>query len=90
MNRTFSNLFNIPKDLLISLIDIYQAVLSPDHSWLKARFPHGYCRFYPSCSQYSKESVIKFGFVKGLFLSAKRLSRCHPWAEPKVDPVPNS
>jgi putative membrane protein insertion efficiency factor len=90
MKKLANNIFNIPKYLLISIIDIYQSILSPDHSWLKARFPHGYCRFYPSCSQYAKESIARFGFVKGLILSAKRLSRCHPWSEPQVDPVPHS
>jgi len=89
MDKIASKIFNTPKYLLISLIDIYQVVLSPDHSWLKARFPHGYCRFYPSCSQYAKESIVRFGFIKGLFLSAKRLSHCHPWSEPGLDPVPH-
>jgi uncharacterized protein len=88
MNKIANKIFNIPKHLLISLIDVYQATLSPDHSWLKGRFPHGYCRFYPSCSQYTKESVNRFGVIKGSWLGIKRLLRCHPWAEPKLDPVP--
>jgi len=39
MKKLANNIFNIPKYLLISIIDIYQSILSPDHSWLKARFP---------------------------------------------------
>jgi putative membrane protein insertion efficiency factor len=81
-------LINLPKTVAIKLIDIYQLTLSPDHSWLKGHFPHGYCKFYPTCSEYSKQSFEKFGFIKGLILTTKRVSRCHPWAEPKVDLVP--
>ncbi len=80
----------IPKKALIVLINSYQLFFSPDHSWLKMRFPHGYCRYYPSCSQYAKEAVSKFGVFKGLLLGFKRVIRCHPWAEPKVDPVPRN
>jgi putative membrane protein insertion efficiency factor len=90
MNKVVNNILNIPKYLLISIIGIYQATLSPDHSWLKAKFPHGYCRFYPSCSEYSKQAILKFGFIKGSWLSIKRVLRCHPWSEPKLDPVPHS
>jgi len=72
------------------LIAAYQRVLSPDHSWLKHRHPYGYCRHYPTCSQYTKEAITRFGLVKGGLLGAKRVARCNPWAEPSVDPVPNS
>lgn len=90
MNKVTNNILNIPKYLLISLIDIYQAILSPDHSWLKGRFPHGYCRYYPTCSEYAKQSIIRFGLIKGSWLALKRVLRCHPWAEPKIDSVPQS
>ena len=78
----------LPKKTALWLIVFYQRVLSPDHSWIKARFPHGFCRFYPSCSEYSKQSIERFGLIKGGLLGAKRILHCHPWAEPKVDPVP--
>jgi putative membrane protein insertion efficiency factor len=80
--------FFLPRRAAVGLISIYQVLLSPDYSWLKGRFPHGYCRYYPSCSEYSKQSIIKFGIIRGLWLSVKRLVRCHPWAQPQVDPVP--
>jgi putative membrane protein insertion efficiency factor len=79
----------IPKNTLLAVIWVYQKTLSPDHGWFKARHPHGYCRFYPTCSEYAKEAVTKHGVLKGLWLSGKRLIRCHPWAEPKIDNVPN-
>ncbi len=79
----------LPKQIVISLIDLYQRTLSPDHSWLKSRFPHGYCRFYPSCSQYTREAVGRFGAVKGLWLGARRIAKCNPFIQPRVDMVPH-
>ena len=43
------------------------------------------CRFYPSCSQYSKESFEKYGFLKGLYKSTIRVSKCHPWSKGGID-----
>jgi len=46
------------------------------------------CRFYPSCSQYTCESIEHFGIVRGSLLGAYRLLRCHPWHPGGVDEVP--
>lgn len=78
-----------PKKVTTALIGLYQKTLSPDHGWLKAKHPYGYCRFYPTCSEYARTAVGKHGVLKGAALSVKRLLRCHPWAEPKIDHVPN-
>jgi putative membrane protein insertion efficiency factor len=88
INKIKNFIFNLPALIIIALISLYQFLLSPDHSWLKVRFPHGYCRFYPSCSEYAKESVTRFGLLKGARLAIVRLIKCHPWSEPKVDLVP--
>ena len=61
-------------------IRLYQIVLSP------VLGPA--CRFYPSCSQYAIEAIERHGVGKGAWLSAKRLSRCHPWHTGGIDPVP--
>ncbi len=45
------------------------------------------CRFTPSCSEYAAEAMAKHGFLKGAWLGAKRLSRCHPFCEGGYDPV---
>ena len=66
--------------VLILLIRVYQMVLSP--------FLGNHCRFYPSCSSYAIEALEKHGFLRGLWLSLRRISRCHPWHEGGVDPVP--
>jgi putative membrane protein insertion efficiency factor len=65
---------------LISLIRVYQWVISP---MIGPR-----CRFAPSCSQYAVEALKKHGLLKGLWLSVRRISRCHPWGGHGIDPVP--
>lgn len=79
---------NPVKAFVLGLIRLYQKTLSPDHGWYKQNHPYGYCRFYPSCSEYAHQAVSLHGVAKGSALSASRLLRCHPWSEPKVDPVP--
>lgn len=46
------------------------------------------CRYVPTCSTYALESLEAHGLVKGLWLTARRISRCHPWGGQGYDPVP--
>lgn len=48
----------------------------------------GSCRFEPTCSHYSEEAVRRHGYVHGLWLTARRLGRCHPFNPGGYDPVP--
>ncbi len=73
------------KKLLIGTINIYQRTLSPDHGPRKANYPYGYCRHYPTCSEYSKLAIIQHGVIKGVGISAFRIVQCNPLAKPKVD-----
>lgn len=68
------------RTLLLSLIRAYQRFLSP---LLGPR-----CRFYPSCSHYAAEALQTHGVVKGGWLAARRLCRCHPLNPGGLDPVP--
>ncbi|OQX61936.1 MAG: membrane protein insertion efficiency factor YidD [Desulfococcus sp. 4484_241] len=68
------------KKAVMFLIRVYQTVISP---FLGPR-----CRFYPSCSQYAYEAVSRYGVIKGSFLAAKRVARCHPFCPGGYDPVP--
>jgi len=70
------------------LIKLYQKTLSPDHGWLRVFFPHGVCRYHPSCSNYMAEALQKHGLIKGISLGFSRVGRCHPYAEGGFDPVP--
>lgn len=68
------------KYIAVFLIRVYQVVLSPV-------LPNA-CRFTPTCSQYTLEAVKKYGFLKGLWLGLKRISRCRPGGGSGYDPVP--
>jgi hypothetical protein len=46
------------------------------------------CRYSPTCSVYAEQAIIKYGIIKGIYLAAKRLSRCHPWGGSGHDPLP--
>ncbi len=48
------------------------------------------CRFYPSCSCYAEEAIVLHGSMKGSYLAARRLLRCHPWHPGGYDPVPSA
>lgn len=80
---------NIPKKIAIWSIVGYQRTLSPDHGLLKHLYPYGYCRHYPTCSEYSKQAIERFGFVKGVYLGILRIVRCNPFVESSFDPIPN-
>lgn len=67
------------------LINLYQKTLSPDHSWRSYRYPYGFCRHYPSCSEYTKRAILKHGVIKGSGLGIVRIVKCNPLSEPKVD-----
>ena len=70
------------KPLLIRLITFYQLTLS--------LLIGNDCRFYPSCSQYTKEAIEKHGSIKGSWLGVRRICSCHPWHEGGFDPVPST
>lgn len=82
-------LIKLPSLIVIKLINFYQLTLSPDHSWLKVKYPYGYCRHYPSCSEYSKQAITKHGLIKGGWFAVKRVAKCNSLTEPKIDIIPN-
>ena len=70
------------KPLLIAALRGYQYLLRP---MLGAN-----CRFHPSCSDYALEAVERHGALRGAWLAARRIGRCHPWNPGGHDPVPGS
>ena len=73
-------IWDLPKNILILLLMAYRKVVSPLYGQV--------CRFFPSCSAYALEAITVHGAVKGSWLAAKRLLRCHPWNAGGVDHVP--
>lgn len=67
------------KNIMLGLIKIYQGLISP-------LLPNS-CRFYPTCSEYSYQSIVKHGLTKGLWYSLVRLSKCHPFHDGGIDLV---
>ena len=67
------------KKAVIKVIRIYQLVLSPTLG--------GNCRFQPTCSQYAIDALNEHGVFKGVFLSLKRIAKCHPFHPGGFDPV---
>ncbi|MBI3572681.1 MAG: membrane protein insertion efficiency factor YidD [Candidatus Kerfeldbacteria bacterium] len=75
-------------DIVVKIISLYQRTLSPDHGWWRARHPLGFCRYHPTCSEYTKQAVMTYGAGHGLWLGFLRILRCHPWAAGGLDPLP--
>lgn len=70
------------KQVTLRLIDVGYLFVRP------LLGPRGVCRFTPTCSQYAKQAISKYGISKGLFLAVKRLLKCHPLHAGGYDPVP--
>jgi uncharacterized protein len=68
------------RSIAIFLIRGYQLLLSP--------LLGNNCRFHPTCSEYAIEAVRAHGVMRGLWLAARRIGRCHPWGGDGHDPVP--
>lgn len=66
---------------LILLVRVYQRLVSP-------LLPPS-CRFHPSCSAYAAGALERHGALRGGWLTARRLLRCHPWHPGGFDPVPD-
>lgn len=67
------------KFLVLDLLGVYKAMVSP--------FLPPACRFEPTCSEYARQAVEKYGAIKGMWMAAKRILRCQPFCEGGHDPV---
>ncbi|MFR5682720.1 MAG: membrane protein insertion efficiency factor YidD [Clostridia bacterium] len=70
------------KYILLFLIKIYQKTISPIFSFLGI-----HCKYYPTCSEYTKQAIEKYGAVKGTILASKRILRCNPFSKGGYDPL---
>ena len=67
------------KLLVLDLLGLYKAMISP--------FLPPACRFEPTCSEYAKQAIEKYGVVRGMWMGLKRVLRCQPFCEGGHDPV---
>ena len=77
MHPVIKNILIAPAVLLIKFYQLFISPLTPPS-----------CRYTPTCSQYGLEAFRKHGPVKGLYLTTRRILRCHPWGGSGYDPVP--
>lgn len=80
MTRTMTYLVLAPRNICVAILKVYRAVISPLYGDV--------CRYYPSCSHYAMQAIQHHGVVRGVWFGARRLARCHPWAEGGVDDIP--
>ncbi len=71
-----------PAWLALKLVRGYQLVVSP--------LLGSHCRHLPTCSEYAREAIQRFGLIRGGWLTVRRLGRCHPWGTAGYDPVPDA
>ena len=77
------------KKIVLKIIRFYQKTLSIDHGlfYYFNKYLFLGCRFQPTCSEYTYQAVDKYGVVKGIYMGAKRVSKCHPLSKGGYDPV---
>lgn len=75
-----SDSLSVAQRVALAAIRLYKLLISPMFT--------GSCRFMPSCSDYAREAIVRFGVIRGSLLAVRRLGRCHPLGSHGFDPVP--
>jgi putative membrane protein insertion efficiency factor len=75
----------LPRTPILLAIKLYQHTISPDHGPFRFLFPHGYCKYFPTCSEYGYQIIKKKGLIKGLLQALWRIIRCNPWSKGGID-----
>jgi uncharacterized protein len=75
-------LWLLPRNAAIGFMLVYRAIISPLYGQV--------CRYHPSCSSYSLQAYQQHGFLRGIWLTVRRLGRCHPFTAGGIDDVPQS
>ena len=83
-----STFYLLPRRIATAAIRAYQRTLSPDTGWFRALYPHGYCKFTPTCSAYTHQAIERYGVLRGCWLGFQRVLRCNPWHRGGIDLVP--
>jgi putative membrane protein insertion efficiency factor len=80
MRRTLLFVSLLPRNICVVILSAYRSMISPLYGDV--------CRYYPSCSQFTLGAIQNFGVIRGFWMGARRIARCHPWAEGGIDDVP--
>lgn len=83
------NIVKLPKNITLLIIRFYQNFISLDQSFWGRRTGIKVCIHEPFCSEYTYQSVSKFGVIKGITMGFFRILRCNPWSKGGYDPVPD-
>ncbi len=70
------------KNILLFLLKLYKKFISPIFKFIGIE-----CKYYPTCSEYMKQAIEKYGAIKGTFIGIKRLLRCNPFSKGGYDPL---
>lgn len=70
------------RQIFIIVIKIYQKLISPVFKQLGIE-----CKYYPTCSEYTKQAILKYGTVKGMYIGIKRILKCNPFSKGGYDPL---
>lgn len=75
-------MYCVMKRILLFLLKIYKKYISPIFKSIGIE-----CKYYPTCSEYMRQAIEKYGALKGTFLGIKRLLRCNPFSKGGYDPL---
>jgi len=70
------------RKMLLLFIDFYKKAISPYLHYKGIN-----CKYYPTCSEYTKQAISKYGPIKGIFIGLKRILRCNPFSKGGYDPL---
>ena len=70
------------KKIMINLINFYKKYISPIFQYKGV-----HCKYYPTCSEYTKQAIEKYGFLKGSILGFIRILKCNPFSKGGFDPL---
>lgn len=70
------------KKIILFILNVYKKIISPMFKAMGVE-----CKYYPSCSEYAKLAIEKYGCIKGIYLSIKRIIKCNPFSKGGYDPL---
>ncbi|MBU0707887.1 membrane protein insertion efficiency factor YidD [Patescibacteria group bacterium] len=80
-------MLKLGKIITLRIIKLYQTTLSPDHGVFSGNHPMGYCKYHPTCSEYTYQAIDRYGVFRGGCKGLIRLLRCNPFSKGGSDPL---